>query len=107
MVGDAQLGGDGPGVLNILQDVAPLPLAGGQLLRGKQAHGDPHRLLPLLLEQPGGHRAVYAAAHRHCNGIAQMILLLSPAGSILIDVKYTTFSGGVQPKADRKQALSP
>ena len=94
---DAQLAGDGLGILKVLQDVALFPLAGGQVFWDKQAHGNPHRLLPLLPEQPGGHRAVNSAAHRHCNGIVQMILLLSLLGMISIDVKYTTFSGRVQP----------
>ena len=92
-----QLAGDGLGILKVLQDVALFPLAGGQVFWDKQAHGNPHRLLPLLPEQPGGHRAVNSAAHRHCNGIVQMILLLSLLGMISIDVKYTTFSGRVQP----------
>ena len=43
---DAQLAGDGLGILKVLQDVALFPLAGGQVFWDKQAHGNPHRLLP-------------------------------------------------------------
>lgn len=103
MVWDAQLGGNCLGILKVLQNVAALPLAGGQVLWGKQAHGDPHCMLPLLLEQPGGYRAVHTAAHCHRNGIVQMILLLRLPGSISIDVKYTTFSEGAQPDARCKK----
>ena len=107
MVWNAQQGSNGLSVLNILKHVAPLPLARSQILWCKEAHGDSYRLLPLLLKQPSGHRTVHAAAHRHCNGIVQMILLLSLFGTISIGAKYTTFSEGVQPEAGCKKLVSP
>ena len=43
---DAQLAGDGPGILKVLQDVALFPLAGGQVFWDKQAHGNPTACSP-------------------------------------------------------------
>ena len=71
VVGNAQAVADDTGVVHVVHGAAA-PVVVGQvgLVQAVELHGDAHHIITLPLQKQGGHRGIYAAAHRDDYSVA-------------------------------------